>query len=613
MDPFEFLDGTAPELNTACWESVANESPDEGGLNNVEYLPPWHGTDIPQGYELSERGVLKIIGDNEKWICGPVWEVSKTRDYEGQQWGTVLCWIDYDGNLKTEAFPVSKLHDGKNGSIIAHLASRGLHIVPGCDKSLLEYLGLFNQGKRMRSTSQTGWVPARDNCLIYVLPGKIISRAETEGIIFQPERHSPSALSLHGRGTLDEWKYKIAAPCADNPILLLSELIGFASPLLKFADMDSCGFHIHGSSSQGKTTALQVAASVWGNGGDPGSSPDSYIQRWNSTANALEALAAAHNDNLLALDEMGTCDAHDFGNVVYNLAGGKGRNRLSKDASLQASRQWRSMFLSSGEISVQQKIAEGGKTVKGGQVNRMIDIPVVNSIIHETRGQTPQRFADDLKRAAGECYGVAGPAFIQKLVTENADANVLRHMVRQRLDECTEALLPKTKISQVQHRVIRRFALVLLAGYLAVEYGILPCSKAQIEHAVKTSLNAWLQSSVSESVRGVLAVRDFISRHQESKFLDMANAGKVRHQISDLAGYWDPKDNHFIFTEEAFQRASGGNQAIDVATELRQQGLLFMNDGTRLKAKKQIPGRAERSRFYTVKAEILDYDATATD
>jgi len=38
-----------------------------------------------------------------------------------------------------------------------------------------------------------------------------------------------------------------------------------------------------------------------------------------------------------------------------------------------------------------------------------------------------------------------------------------------------------------------------------------------------------------------------------------------------------------------------------------------MNDGTRLKAKKQIPGRAERSRFYTVKAEILDFDATATD
>jgi uncharacterized protein (DUF927 family) len=47
---------------------------------------------------------------------------------------------------------------------------------------------------------------------------------------------------------------------------------------------DSGGFHLRGASSSGKTTALNAAASVWGD-------PDNYTRLWRSTVNGLEGLA----------------------------------------------------------------------------------------------------------------------------------------------------------------------------------------------------------------------------------------------------------------------------------------------------------------------------------
>ena len=64
--------------------------------------------------------------------------------------------------------------------------------------------------------------------------------------------------------------------------------------------MESGGFHYRGDSSGGKTTALKLAASVYGG--------TSYLQRWRSTDNALEATAAQHSDCLLILDELAQTD-----------------------------------------------------------------------------------------------------------------------------------------------------------------------------------------------------------------------------------------------------------------------------------------------------------------
>lgn len=65
----------------------------------------------------------------------------------------------------------------------------------------------------------------------------------------------------------------------------------FAGPLLKLAGLEGGCFAFEGGSSSGKTTALKVAASVWGG--------EAHVRAWRTTDNGLEGLAALHNDNVL--------------------------------------------------------------------------------------------------------------------------------------------------------------------------------------------------------------------------------------------------------------------------------------------------------------------------
>jgi uncharacterized protein (DUF927 family) len=77
-----------------------------------------------------------------------------------------------------------------------------------------------------------------------------------------------------------------------------------------------------------------------GNGPDPAASHETYIRKWNTTGNDLEATAAAHNDCILILDELSTCSAQDIAKIVYDLFGGQGKARMGKDASLLYRRSW---------------------------------------------------------------------------------------------------------------------------------------------------------------------------------------------------------------------------------------------------------------------------------
>ena len=98
----------------------------------------------------------------------------------------------------------------------------------------------------------------------------------------------------------------------------------FAAPILKILGEDSGGFNIKGNSSTGKSTALTVAASVWG-------SPK-YLQQWKSTDNAMEAIANSYNNCLLCLDELGQVDGNIASDMIYMLANGSGKNRLKTRA-----------------------------------------------------------------------------------------------------------------------------------------------------------------------------------------------------------------------------------------------------------------------------------------
>lgn len=457
----------------------------------------------------------------------------------------------------------------------------------------------------MRSVSQLGWLTDQDGNPRFVLPERTIGIGSEE-ITFQPEQHSPTIHSMHIQGTLEQWQEYVAKPCTGNPLLVFMLCTSFAGCLLKYTGLDSGGFHLFGQSSKGKTTALQITASVWGCGADPAASEDAYIGRWNTTGNALEATAAAHNDGVLLLDEMGTCDARNFGKVVYDLFGGRGKSRLNKNSTLQAPRSWRIMGLSTGEIPVHQKIEEdSGRKAKTGQIIRLVDIPIGEGVILNYHGQESGAFVNQLKKACGRYYGHAGSTFLEALIKAEMDTASLQHRLQREMGEWEPDFCNRPGLETHKQRVMRRFAAVTVAGILACRMGILPFEESEVVNSVLAVCDAWLRDddNLPESVKGILAVRDFLLRHEAR----IRNLHDIDAPIRELVGYRDEVQNLYLMTDDGLKEACLGFHEKSVLGEMDVRGYLVKREARRFKSKYHIPGKG-RIRLYGIRATLLEFD-----
>lgn len=202
----------------------------------------------------------------------------------------------------------------------------------------------------------------------YVLPDGPIGAAEGgEQVIMQTTETPDHAFNV--AGSLAEWQAAVAGPALGNSRLVLAIAAGFAAPMLALAGDDGGGFHFRGASSSGKSTALVVAGSVWGGGGTRG-----FVRQWRATDNALESVASLSCDNLLCLDELSQVDAKAAGSAAYMLANGKGKARAGREGQARKMLEWRVLFLSIGEIALEDKIKEGGGRIAAGMEVRVIDL-----------------------------------------------------------------------------------------------------------------------------------------------------------------------------------------------------------------------------------------------
>jgi len=575
------------------------------GADPPSQPPPWSAVEacVPAGFELRPDGLWRVTADsNRTKIADPVWVMARTQtlDQVPPAWGVLLGWIDHDGCEQEEAFPAHLLHGREE--LAKTLALRGLAVTAGREKLLLQYLSSMQVPERQPAVSRLGWLDREE--LRYVLPDLVVG-GNDERMLLQLEHGAAPRAGAPASGTLENWKSDVAKLCRGNPLPTFALGQAFVGPMLRFVE-DSGGFHFYGPSSIGKTTLLQVAASVWGSGASP--SETSSIERWNSTVNAFESLAASRNDGLLCLDEIQSCDADDFGRVVYNLAGGVGKKRLNKDSRPMPTRAWRVSLLSSGESSSKEKIEEGygnrRRAAKEGQLARLVDVHVENSVVRQPHGMDSKRFVERLQQACGRYYGVAGEAFLEAFIHDYKTVAAARRELQVRLQSIETQLAEELgRLDNAQRRALKRFALVHLALQLAMEFGVVPFEAEEIDAAVMEVIGLWrrLSSQMSQAERGLVAVRDSILAHPARFRL----ADEDEEKILNLMGYRDPVRALYLFTEDGFKEACQGNDVRDVRRELARRGLLFRNDSDRVKSKHSIAGFAERLNLYAVKEKLL--------
>ncbi|MCQ2444405.1 MAG: DUF927 domain-containing protein, partial [Mailhella sp.] len=295
-------------------------------------------------------------------IGDPLDVIGKSRNRDGMEWGLWLRWIDADRKEHLWAVPASMFAgDGKD--IMAALLSGGWHGDPQQKKQLLRFLASINTGRKVRCVDRVGWYEFSDGGLVFVMPDSIIGKTGQEIVVLQTA--SPTA-SYACRGTL-EGQREMFKLCMGNSFLMFSLAVGFAGPLLFLAGMESGGFNIHGASSSGKSTTGHVAGSLF-----------DYYERlptWRSTDNALESMCALRSDGLMLLDELREAPSKSISQVVYMVANGRGKARAKADASIRQPHEWRTMILSTGEMTITARIESSGERAYAGHAVRLADIP----------------------------------------------------------------------------------------------------------------------------------------------------------------------------------------------------------------------------------------------
>ena len=476
------------------------------------------------GYQMSAEGLHWAPDDKDKstiWLSSPFEVLAHTRDAGGYAWGTLLRWHDADGRVHEWAMPAKAL-GGNRDEVWRTLLDGGLRIASSASNHnlLAGYLSAVRVDCRARAVSRIGW-HQEPTGTVFVLPDATYGQAGDERVLWQTEARAQTSYNV--AGTIDDWRKAVAQKCIGNSRLALAVSAAFATPLLMLATEENGGFHFVGTSRAGKTTVLRVGGSVWGGGGGT----MGYLRSWRATSNGLEGIAEAHSDTLLCLDEMGQVDAREAGEIAYMLANGVGKGRAHRDGSARRPAQWRMYFLSSGEISLGDKMAEIGRRAKAGQEVRLIDIPAdagagMGSFEALHGAASAGAFAEELRQATDRCYGAPIRAYLECLITRHADdLPALTALLRDNRDEFLSAHLPKDASGQVRS-VCGRFALVAAAGSLATAFGLTGWPDDEADRAAAMSFRAWLKRRGSagdhDIETGIRQVIAYIEAHGSARF-----------------------------------------------------------------------------------------------
>ena len=557
-----------------------------------------------------EDGVHAWVHDKDNraldmWLCAPLEVQAVTCDENGEGWGRLLQWKDQDGRKHSWAMPM-QLFAGSGEDFRRAILNGGLEIstLKVAREKLMKYVQAQQPEKRAVSVTKVGWHNG-----VFVFPDGGIGPGD-DLILYQAAQETSHNLRV--QGTAEDWKNYVGKLCSGNSRLILAVSCAFAAPLLGMTDSESGGFHFYGDSSRGKSTTQIVAGSVWGGGGEKG-----YLESWRTTANGLEIFAEIHNDGLGCLDEIGEIDARQLGEAVYMLANGQGKGRMTKSIGSRKRLTWRMLFLSSGNLTLNQHMESVGRAAHAALEVRLISITCDAGenmgMFENVHGfEDSKAFAEFLTNAACRCYGAPIRDFLKHF-----SSNQLRiaGQVRQRMETFARDTIPATASSEIR-RAGRRFGLAVAAGELATEQGLTGWDPREVASLINKCLQDWMRTrEPSDTDRGVRAVKQFLELHEASRFQNF-EPGNMKldgsyptEKIINRAGFWrtaeDGKTREYLFLPEVFRsEVCRGFDMQTVLQALKDKNLLSTGKEGKNSQSIYIPNVGQQ-RLYVISSNIL--------
>ena len=378
------FDGQSIELNCGTWESM------DWGIFR----------DLPNG-------------GRECACAHPIMPISRLINIDTGEVKLALAFKPpgRDKKWRTTIVDKSTVSTARN---ITSLASQGISVTSNSASALVDYINdmenlNYDIIPEQKSIGRLGYIP-----------GEGFSPF-VDGLVFDGDasfRNLYQAVTSSGSQT--EW-LKTAMECRRQSLTARIMLAAsFASPILSLVGSLPFFVHLWGvDSGTGKTVALMLAASVWGN-----PAPGNYVQSFNGTQVGQERTAAFLNQLPMCLDELQlTKDSRGKSSFdVYQLAQGVGRARGKKSGGVEMTPTWSCCFLTTGESPL-TSISAGA-----GAINRVIDIECTAGAVVLTDGQ---RISGSLKRN----YGWAGRDFAQRLYRDEKTRETVQEIYNENFRE----------------------------------------------------------------------------------------------------------------------------------------------------------------------------------
>ena len=381
---------------------------------------------LPASYVFDEDGIYELRDDQDgdlvpTRICSPLIVKGRCRNSVGSGWGRVLAVQDPEGTWHELVLSAQQLNKSANAAL-APLFDLGFELarVEKAAESVMNLLSHWRPEAQFLRFDRLGWTGKQHDAFV-LGNGRVIGDALVATDSVSEELMS----AIHTRGTLDAWKTEVAGRCVGNPLMMLAVSHAFTGPLLSVLGQTGGGFHLRGESSRGKSTIQYVATSVWG--------ARPLLQSWDGTPSGFEGIAAACNDTLLNIEELHKADPKTVGDIVYMLANGEGRLRARSNGKLQTPQRWRVPVLSSGEVSLEDHMASGGRKTFAGQEVRLINLEAdgrAHGAFDALHGETTAKaFAERVDHASLETYGHAGPRFVEALMANIGNSRKFQNVI----------------------------------------------------------------------------------------------------------------------------------------------------------------------------------------
>jgi hypothetical protein len=405
---------------------------------------------IPRGYQISATGLVTCAAGDRTVVVGPapIMITARAADYVTGEQNATVTW-KANGAWATAQVTRKALIDAR--AMVAELGPVGAPVTSQTAKYMAPWflaLELANESVLpvARAVSHTGWIG---------VPGEagaafVLDHADGFTVAGELDRVAPA---LRPRGDFEAHAAALRRAWDTGPIMRRIMCAALAATLLKPLRSRGFALHLCGDSSRGKTTMLRIAASIFGDPDDP-----AWVATWNTTANAAELRAATLSDLPLCYDEVGASDPVTVQRLIYTLANGESRGRLTATAAAQRARHWRTVVLSAGEIPLGEGMATGAQA-------RVVALNVEGFGTLDGDAAAIHALASDCARHAGSF----GARWIADLLAQDPDG--WAHIVKLR-DHARAKYLGDTKAAGVRSRTADYYSLLGVVEALLVQaYG----------------------------------------------------------------------------------------------------------------------------------------------